>query len=60
MSKRYNTDILKAQLKIDKQLHTKIKSINHKISRSNNISFILLFNFFLILFFPNLSKGYKF
>ena len=59
MSKRYNTDILKAQLKIDKKLHTKINSINHKISIRNNISFILLFNYFLILFFPNLSKGYK-
>ena len=57
ISKRYSTNILKAQMKIHKKLHTKIKSINYKIS--NNISFILLFNFFLILFFPSLSKANK-
>ena len=55
--KRHNIDKLKFQMKIDKRFHTKFNSINLKINNiiHNNISSILLY-FFLVLFFPSLSK----
>ena len=58
ISKRYSIDKLKFRLKIDNKFHIKIKCINFKINNilNNNISFILFLYFFLVLFFPCLSK----
>ena len=56
--KRYTIDIIKYELKINKNLHTSIKYVNHKKNNilNNNISSILLLYFFLLLLFPSLSK----